>query len=48
MECTGTEDLVPQTEEDITELRWVDKVEAAVLANKAYPSIKEMVEKYYL
>lgn len=48
MECTGTEDLVPQTEEEITELRWVDKVEAAVLANKAYPSIKEMVEKYYL
>ena len=48
MVCTGTEDLVPQTEEDITELRWVDKVEAAVLANKAYPSIKEMVEKYYL
>jgi 8-oxo-dGTP pyrophosphatase MutT (NUDIX family) len=48
MESTGTEDLVPQTEEDITELRWVDKVEAAVLANKAYPSIKEMVEKYYL
>ena len=48
MECTGTEDLVPQTEEDITELRWVDKVKAAVLANKAYPSIKEMVEKYYL
>lgn len=48
MECTGTEDLVPQTEEDITELRWVDKVEAAELANEAFPSIREMIEKYYL
>ena len=43
MECTGTEDLVPQTEEDITELRWVDKVEAAALANEAFPSIREMI-----
>ena len=48
MECTGTEDLVPQTEEDITELRWVNKVEAAALANQAFPSIREMIEKYYL
>jgi 8-oxo-dGTP pyrophosphatase MutT (NUDIX family) len=48
MECTGTEDLIPQIEEDITELRWVDKIEAAELAQNAFPSIKEMVEKYYL
>jgi 8-oxo-dGTP pyrophosphatase MutT (NUDIX family) len=48
MECTGTEDLVPQTEEDITELRWVNKVEAAALANEAFPSIREMIENYYL
>lgn len=48
MECSGTEDLVPQTEEDITELRWVGKAEAAALANEAFPSIREMIEKYYL
>lgn len=48
MEYTGKGNLVPQTEEDITELRWVDKVEAAELAQKAFPSIKEMIEKYYL
>lgn len=48
MESTGTENLVPQTEEDITELRWVDKVEAAELAKSAFPSIREMIEKYYL
>ena len=48
MECSGTEDLIPQIEEDITDLRWVDKVKAAELAPKAFPSIREMIEKYYL
>ena len=48
MECTGTEDLIPQIEEDITELLWADKVKAAELAKKAFPSIREMIEKYYL
>jgi 8-oxo-dGTP pyrophosphatase MutT (NUDIX family) len=48
MEYTGSEVLVPQTEEDITELRWVDKKEAAELAQHAFPSIREMIEKYYL
>ena len=48
MESNGTEDLVPQVEEDITALRWVDKFEAATLAEKAFPSIREMIEKYYL
>jgi hypothetical protein len=48
MEYAGAEDLVPQIEEDITELRWVDKVEAAELAQKAFPSIREMIKKYYL
>lgn len=48
MEYAGNQDFVPQTEEDITELRWVDKIEAAELAQKAFPSIKEMIDKYYL
>lgn len=48
MEYSGNEELVPQTEEDITELRWVDKVEAAELAQISFPSIREMIEKYYL
>ena len=48
MECTGTEELVPQTEEDITELLWANNVKAAELAKKAFPSIREMIEKYYL
>lgn len=48
MECTGKEELVPQTEEDITELLWANNVKAAELAKKAFPSIREMIEKYYL
>ena len=48
MESTGTEDLIPQAEEDITELLWVDKRKATELAKTAFPSIREMIEKYYL
>lgn len=48
MESTGSEDLVPQAEEDITELLWVDKLKATELAKTAFPSIREMIEKYYL
>ena len=48
MEYSCTEDLVQESEEDSTELRWVDKVEAAELENEGFPSIREMIEKYYL
>ena len=48
MEYTGAETLVPQLEEDITELRWVDRLDAAELIKNAYPSIREMIEKYFL
>lgn len=48
MEYTGNETLAPQLEEDITELRWVNKLEATELIKNAYPSIREMIEKYFL
>lgn len=48
MTCSGEQTLVPQVEEDITELRWVDKLEAEKLIKNAYPSIREMVQKYFL
>ena len=48
MTNAGDESLIPQTEEDITEIRWVNKDDARSLAYHAYPSIKEMIEKYYL
>jgi 8-oxo-dGTP pyrophosphatase MutT (NUDIX family) len=48
MRYEGIQEPVPQTEEDITEIRWVDKETAKELLANAFPSIKEMVEKYFL
>ena len=45
---SGYEILIPQTEEDITEIRWVNKEEARSLVDQAYPSIAEMIECYYI
>jgi 8-oxo-dGTP pyrophosphatase MutT (NUDIX family) len=42
----GNEPLVPQTEEDITEIKWMSKEKAQSLVDKAYHSIKEMIERY--
>jgi 8-oxo-dGTP pyrophosphatase MutT (NUDIX family) len=48
MKYDGNEVPIPQTEEDITEVRWVNKKEAAKLIDDAYASIREIVKKYYL
>lgn len=48
MEYSGNEIPVPQTEEDITEICWVDKKKAYELIQNAFASIREMVEKYFL
>lgn len=48
MNYTGNETPVPQLEEDITEICWVDKIKAQELILNAFPSIREMVEKYFL
>jgi 8-oxo-dGTP pyrophosphatase MutT (NUDIX family) len=48
MHYHGNEKLVPQLEEDITEIKWANKQEAKRLIENAYPSIKEMIKKYYL
>ena len=48
MNFIGEEAPIPQTEEDISEIRWVDKTEAATLLELMFPSIREMVEKHFL
>lgn len=48
MHYHGNEKFVPQLEEDITEIKWVNKKEAKLLIGNAYASIKEMIKKYYL
>jgi 8-oxo-dGTP pyrophosphatase MutT (NUDIX family) len=46
MSCTGKQNLVPQTIEDITEIKWVDpKNLKSVLAN-TYPSIKDILSVF--
>ena len=48
MHFLGNETPIPQKEEEITEIRWVDKNEASSLLNLMFPSIREMVEKHFL
>ena len=47
MEHWGDENLIPQTEEDITEIKWVSKAEAQELKDKMYPTIRIIVEQYF-
>ncbi len=47
MEQLGTEQLVPQTEEDITAIGWFNKEKANLLLNEMYPTIRMLVEQYF-
>jgi 8-oxo-dGTP pyrophosphatase MutT (NUDIX family) len=47
MKVSGDQKLVPQLEEDITELRWVAKNEAAGYLNKSFKNIEEIMQQYY-
>ena len=42
MSCTHEEKLVPQTEEDITEVKWVCKSELPEFLQQTYPTIVEV------
>jgi 8-oxo-dGTP pyrophosphatase MutT (NUDIX family) len=48
MNFFGNELPTPQTEEGITEIKWIDKSEVSSLLDLMYPSIREMVEKHFL
>jgi hypothetical protein len=48
MNFLGNELPVPQTEEGITEIKWIDKSEVSSLLDLMYPSIREMVESHFL
>jgi 8-oxo-dGTP pyrophosphatase MutT (NUDIX family) len=43
MSCSASQILVPQTEEDITEIKWVNKVAIAEQLLNTYPSIKDIL-----
>lgn len=42
MECSGAEEPVPQTEEEITKVEWVSKERLQTIAEATFPSIKEV------
>ncbi len=47
MKVTGEQNLVPQIEEDITDLRWVKEFELKDYLTNTYQNIIEIVEKFY-
>ena len=48
MRFTGDEKLTPQSEEDITEIKWVTEEEAMQLLPTMYASVEEMIKSYFL
>lgn len=46
MNVRGEQKLVPQTEEDITEIKWVNRNELAECLQNTYPSIIEVITQY--
>lgn len=45
MEVTGKQELKPQTEEDITEIRWAKQDEWTELQKNSYPLIKKVLKR---
>ncbi|TAD85068.1 MAG: NUDIX domain-containing protein [Bacteroidetes bacterium] len=43
MHTTGTEELVPQTEEDISELKWMQQKDWQFIYNNLFPSVKDVL-----
>jgi hypothetical protein len=44
MKVKGEPSLIPQTEEDITEIKWVDKRSLSAYLNNTYANIIEVIK----
>jgi hypothetical protein len=44
MKVSGKQQLIPQTEEDISALKWVRSTEAEELYAEMYPSIRDVIK----
>lgn len=44
MNCSDTSELVPQTEEGITDVRWLGKNDLEMVVNNTYPSILQVLQ----
>ena len=47
MRAKGKQQLVPQLEEDITELKWVKENEVTHYYSNTFDNIIEIIDKYY-
>ena len=47
MKVTGPQELVPQLEEDITDLKWVGKNEITEYLENSFKNIEDIISKYY-
>ena len=47
MTCPKAQNLVPQTEENITEIKWVKTKDIKEPMANTYPSIKDILEKFF-
>jgi len=47
MKVSGEQQLIPQTEEDIMELRWAAENELEYYLSNTFPNISEIIEKYF-
>ena len=45
MKAPGNQQLVPQTDEDIVEIKWVKKTELTIYLENTYPNIIEVITK---
>jgi len=46
MKASGTDNLVPQTEEDIHEVKWVPTKKLNEVMGNTFPSIKDVIERF--
>lgn len=46
MTAAGDDDLIPQVEEDITEIKWVDKASLPSYTQDTFPAIARLLEDY--
>jgi len=47
MSCSSKQKLIPQTEEDITELKWVKTMDIKEPMKNTYASIKDILSKFF-
>lgn len=48
MQCSNNVEVHPQEQENITEVKWFNKIEILEILNSTYPLIRELIKDYYI